>query len=118
MFPGSDARFGPVEIFRMADAHPEIIWSWGAVSFLFLTLLFVVIIVISRRSFCFFASFHRGAAMEYPQRGIHWSKLTAPELSALAKDHAVVVVPIGSTEQHGPHLVTGTDHVLAAAVCE
>lgn len=31
---------------------------------------------------------------------------------------AVVVVPIGATEQHGPHLPTGTDALIAGGVCE
>ncbi|MCG3751103.1 creatininase family protein [Amycolatopsis sp. Poz14] len=31
---------------------------------------------------------------------------------------ALVLVSIGATEQHGPHLPTGTDGFLAAAVCE
>ncbi|WP_409462811.1 creatininase family protein [Amycolatopsis sp. GA6-003] len=31
---------------------------------------------------------------------------------------ALVLVPIGATEQHGPHLPAGTDAFLAAAVCE
>ncbi|MGV9295026.1 creatininase family protein [Amycolatopsis sp. NPDC003676] len=31
---------------------------------------------------------------------------------------ALVLVPIGATEQHGPHLPTGTDGFLAAAACE
>ncbi|MET9263591.1 creatininase family protein [Amycolatopsis sp. NPDC004079] len=31
---------------------------------------------------------------------------------------ALVLVPIGATEQHGPHLPTGTDAFLAAAACE
>nr|WP_202506151.1 creatininase family protein [Amycolatopsis rubida] len=31
---------------------------------------------------------------------------------------ALVLMPIGATEQHGPHLPTGTDAFLAAAVCE
>ncbi|GAA3090465.1 creatinine amidohydrolase/Fe(II)-dependent formamide hydrolase-like protein [Kribbella aluminosa] len=29
---------------------------------------------------------------------------------------AIVVVPVGATEQHGPHLATGTDWILAEAV--
>lgn len=29
---------------------------------------------------------------------------------------AIVVVPVGATEQHGPHLATGTDWILADAV--
>lgn len=53
-----------------------------------------------------------------PADCVTWSDLTAPELNALARRNACVLVPIGSTEQHGPHLVTGTDTLLAGAVCE
>jgi mycofactocin system creatininase family protein len=31
---------------------------------------------------------------------------------------AVLVVPLGSTEQHGPHLPLGTDTLVAVAVCD
>lgn len=31
---------------------------------------------------------------------------------------AVVLVPVGATEQHGPHLPTGTDALIAAGICE
>lgn len=48
---------------------------------------------------------------------VAWAELTAPELNALARRGATVLVPVGSTEQHGPHLVTGTDSLLAAEVC-
>lgn len=47
-----------------------------------------------------------------------WADLTAPELNALATRGACVLVPVGSTEQHGPHLVTGTDSILVSEVCE
>ena len=40
---------------------------------------------------------------------VEWSRLRAPELRALASQNAVVIVPIGSTEQHGPHLPTQVD---------
>jgi creatinine amidohydrolase len=30
----------------------------------------------------------------------------------------VLIVPMGSTEQHGPHLPLGTDTIVAAALCE
>jgi creatinine amidohydrolase len=33
-----------------------------------------------------------------------------------APEHAVLVVPLGSTEQHGPHLPAGTDSAVATAV--
>src|SRR4051794_19384493 len=37
-----------------------------------------------------------------------FAELTRTDLSALAPD-ALAVVPLGATEQHGPHLPTGTD---------
>lgn len=46
-----------------------------------------------------------------------WNRLTAAELRELAAQDAVVLLPIGSTEQHGPHLPTGVDDFLAAEVC-
>lgn len=48
---------------------------------------------------------------------VQWNRLTAAELSALAARDAVVLLPIGATEQHGPHLPTGVDDFLAAEVC-
>lgn len=46
-----------------------------------------------------------------------WSELTAPELNELATAGAVVLLPVASTEQHGPHLATGVDTVLCGEVC-
>ncbi len=43
---------------------------------------------------------------------------TWPEVAALARAGAVLVVPIGATEQHGPHLPVTTDADLAVAVVE
>jgi creatinine amidohydrolase len=40
-----------------------------------------------------------------------WHHLTAAEIQALAGS-AVTILPIGATEQHGPHMVTGTDTLL------
>lgn len=47
---------------------------------------------------------------------IEWMKLRAPQLRALASDGAVVVVPVGSVEQHGPHLPVQVDALLATEV--
>jgi creatinine amidohydrolase len=33
-------------------------------------------------------------------------------------DGEVGLVPVGATEQHGPHLPTGTDTIIATALCE
>jgi creatinine amidohydrolase len=43
---------------------------------------------------------------------------TWPEIARLARAGAVLVVPIGATEQHGPHLPVTTDADLAVAVAE
>ncbi|MFC8715213.1 creatininase family protein [Streptomyces sp. NPDC057197] len=48
---------------------------------------------------------------------IHWNRMTAAQLRELAAEDAVVLLPVGSTEQHGPHLPTGVDDLLAAEVC-
>ncbi len=48
---------------------------------------------------------------------VEWSKLTAPELNALAALEATVLLPVASTEQHGPHLGTGVDTTLCGTVC-
>ncbi|HRJ69756.1 MAG TPA: creatininase family protein [Beijerinckiaceae bacterium] len=46
-----------------------------------------------------------------------WNRLTAAELVALAKKDAIVLLPVASTEQHGPHLATGVDTFLAGEGC-
>lgn len=42
----------------------------------------------------------------------HWSRSTREELAQVLPG-AMVLWPIGATEQHGPHLATGTDMVVA-----
>ncbi|ARP73555.1 creatininase [Streptomyces pluripotens] len=46
-----------------------------------------------------------------------WNRMTAPELRARAAQGAPVLLPVGSTEQHGPHLPTGVDDFLSAEAC-
>jgi creatinine amidohydrolase len=43
--------------------------------------------------------------------------LTSPDVDALRAAAPVLVVPVGATEQHGPHLPLSTDTDLAAALC-
>ena len=43
--------------------------------------------------------------------------LTWPDLAARAQ-HSILAVPVGSTEQHGPHLPIGTDSAVAVALAE
>jgi creatinine amidohydrolase len=40
---------------------------------------------------------------------IEWSRLKASEIRGLAARNAIVIVPIGATEQHGPHLPSMVD---------
>jgi creatinine amidohydrolase len=46
-----------------------------------------------------------------------WEELTMPGLEALGRQTRTVIIPIGSLEEHGPHLPLGTDtfHALEVA---
>ncbi len=48
-----------------------------------------------------------------------WEDLTWPELEDLLRDrpNEVALLPVGATEQHGPHLPTGTDTIVARGLC-
>ncbi len=47
---------------------------------------------------------------------VDWARLKAHELRALANENAVVILPIASIEQHGPHLPVMTDTRLGQEV--
>lgn len=51
-----------------------------------------------------------------------WGDLAWPELSELNTSsgvhHEVGLVPVGAIEQHGPHLPTATDSLVATAICD
>ena len=47
-----------------------------------------------------------------------WDNLISRELGELAEKNAIVLIPTGSTEQHGPHLPVGTDAILATWFAE
>jgi creatinine amidohydrolase len=40
---------------------------------------------------------------------VRWDRLTAPALRDAAAENSVVIIPLGATEQHGPHLPTQVD---------
>jgi creatinine amidohydrolase len=42
--------------------------------------------------------------------------LRAPELAVRLSERSILVLPVGATEQHGPHLPYSTDTVIAEAV--
>jgi len=46
-----------------------------------------------------------------------WNRMTAEELRQKANDDAIVLLPVASTEQHGPHLSTGVDTFLGGEGC-
>jgi creatinine amidohydrolase len=48
---------------------------------------------------------------------MRFADLSRTELGRLA-DRALVVLPVGACEQHGPHLPTGTDHVIVERIAE
>jgi len=47
-----------------------------------------------------------------------WKELKASELTALASRNAIVVVPVASVENHGPHLATGVDTILTGEIAQ
>ncbi|MEO1490570.1 MAG: creatininase family protein [Pseudomonadota bacterium] len=47
---------------------------------------------------------------------VEWARLKAQDLRALANENAVVILPIASIEQHGPHLPVMTDTRLGHEV--
>lgn len=40
-----------------------------------------------------------------------WQELRRTEFEQAVKADAVVIIPVASTEQHGPHLPVGTDAI-------
>ena len=49
---------------------------------------------------------------------VMWEDLTWPEIgNLLTTGNDMCLLPIGATEQHGPHLPVNTDSIFAAATC-
>ncbi|MER6899930.1 creatininase family protein, partial [Amycolatopsis sp. NPDC000740] len=44
--------------------------------------------------------------------------LSSPDVAELAASGAILAVPLGATEQHGPHLPLSTDTDIATALCD
>ena len=51
-----------------------------------------------------------------PPASRRFDELTDPEIAAALARHPRVVLPMGSIEQHGPHLPTGTDFFAATSI--
>ena len=52
------------------------------------------------------------------QPSVMFRELRAPQLRELAGPRTIVIVPVASIEQHGPHLPVGTDSILGAEVAK
>jgi creatinine amidohydrolase len=50
-------------------------------------------------------------------QSVMWQALTAAQLNEEARADAVVLLPVASMEQHGPHLPVGVDSILCEGVC-
>ncbi len=48
----------------------------------------------------------------------YYDRLSWPEMREAAKQGRVILLPVGSTEQHGPHLPLDVDNFLCRSVCE
>ena len=48
---------------------------------------------------------------------VEWRLMSAEALRERAAAGAIVLLPVASTEQHGPHLATGVDDVLCGEAC-
>src|SRR5262249_23459699 len=47
-----------------------------------------------------------------------YGKLTWPEVNDAVTAGKVILIPVGSIEQHGPHLPIDTDSYIATALCQ
>lgn len=47
---------------------------------------------------------------------MRFEELTSPEVAALDRDKTVLILPLGSVEQHGNHMPLGTDTMLAQSI--
>jgi creatinine amidohydrolase len=51
-------------------------------------------------------------------RNVRFDELTNPDIVTALSQRPLVTIPCGSTEQHGPHLPTGTDYFASLAICD
>jgi creatinine amidohydrolase len=63
-----------------------------------------------------FGTQERGVPKPVAQKYIY-SDLTWPEVNEAVALRKVVLLPVGSTEQHGPHLPLDVDNLIANSVC-
>ena len=49
---------------------------------------------------------------------VEYRSLSAPQLAALDRRTTFLLLPVSSTEQHGPHLPVGTDAIIGRTILE
>jgi creatinine amidohydrolase len=58
-----------------------------------------------------------GGSFHFPELFVmQWASLKASELQALSAKNSIVVIPVASIENHGPHLATGVDIFITEAI--
>lgn len=62
--------------------------------------------------------YYQAAARLADAEPLVWDRLTWPGLQKLRdRGDELVLIPVGATEQHGPHLPVSTDSAIATGVC-
>lgn len=51
-------------------------------------------------------------------RSVHMSEMSWPEYEAKIKSGSIVFLPVGATEQHGPHMPLGVDVFIPTAIAQ
>jgi creatinine amidohydrolase len=59
-----------------------------------------------------------GGAGMAERKKYYYHHYTWPEMREVVKQQPVVVLPVGSVEDHGPHLPLDTDNFLIGSICE
>ncbi|HEX5421098.1 MAG TPA: creatininase family protein, partial [Gammaproteobacteria bacterium] len=49
-------------------------------------------------------------------RSGYWQDMTSGDFAGLDPERTIALLPVGATEQHGPHLPLGTDALIAASL--
>ena len=52
------------------------------------------------------------------KRAVWWAELSWPEVDEVLKNTDTVLLPMGSTEQHGRHLPLGVDGYIPIGIAE
>lgn len=66
----------------------------------------------------FLALFFALISIGHGQNSLILQKMTWQEVQSYLQSNDMVIIPIGSTEQHGPHLPLGTDFFQSIEICK